>query len=170
MAGGTRPPRENCRMMRMVTIAMLAAALLPAGHAFAQKPFPKTPPGANELPPGHPPVDNSPTKKPIRDLLRYGRPLGCWSSFNGYGCSSFHSTAAFVFGSCRTFYGEPCLKGAPPSPLPPWAGNEGGYRRVGTDGFAGPGGPGTADGQPAGAAPAEGRKILCRKRCTSCDK
>jgi hypothetical protein len=46
--------------------------------------------------------------------------LGCWSSFNGYGVGSLHSDAAFIFGSSRTFFGEPCLAGPPPSPLPPW--------------------------------------------------
>jgi hypothetical protein len=33
----------------------------------------------------------------------------------------------FLFGGCRTFFSEPCLKGAPPSALPPWAGRESGY-------------------------------------------
>lgn len=89
--------------------------------------YPRTPPGANELPPGYPPVDNSPSKTPIRDWYHQGRPLGCWASFNNYTCSSLPSTLSFIFGSCRTFYGEPCLKGAPPSALPPWAGPESGY-------------------------------------------
>jgi hypothetical protein len=89
--------------------------------------YPKTPPQAQELPPGHPPVDNSPSKHPLWDWVAHGRPLGCWASFNGYGCSSLHSECGFIFGSCRTFYGEPCLKGAPPSALPPWAGPESGY-------------------------------------------
>lgn len=90
--------------------------------------YPRTPSAANELPPGYPPVDSSPSKTPIRDWYRHGRPLGCWASFNGYGCSSLKSELAFIFGSCRTFYAEPCLKGAPPSILPPWAGTESGYR------------------------------------------
>lgn len=89
--------------------------------------YPRTPPGATELPPGHPPVDSSFTKTPLRDKHRYGRPLGCWASFNGFGCSSLRSECAFLFGSCRTFFGEPCLKGPPPSPLPPWTGKESGY-------------------------------------------
>ena len=83
--------------------------------------FPKTPANATELPPGLPPVDSSPVKHPLWAWARYHRPLCCWGSFNGYGCSSGHSELAFVFGSCRTFFGEPCLKGAPPSPLPPGA-------------------------------------------------
>ena len=89
--------------------------------------YPRTPPAATELPPGHPPVDSSPSQRPLRDWIHHHRPLCCWSSFNGYGCSSLSSTSSFIFGSCRTFYGEPCLKGAPPSALPPWAGPESGY-------------------------------------------
>jgi hypothetical protein len=123
---------------RAVLAAVLGSAVW-SGLARASDEFPKVPPGATELPPGVPPVDNSPSKRPLRDWLFRHRPLGCWSSFNGYGCDSFHSTTAFVFGSCRTFFGEPCLKGAPPSPLPPW------YDPKGTNGAYGPNGPnGTA--------------------------
>ena len=39
--------------------------------------------------------------------------LGCWSSHNRPTCSSLHSTATFIFGSCRSFFGEPCLQGPP---------------------------------------------------------
>jgi len=109
--------------------------------------YPKTPPDAKELPPGYPPVDSSPKKFPVAQFLFHGRPLGGWSSFNSYSCSSLKSEAGFVFGSCRTFYSEPLLKGAPPSPLPPWAGPESGYRRYpapdyGPWGFPPPGYPG----------------------------
>ena len=100
-----------------------------AGLARAEGPnyYPRTPPGAQELPPGYPPIDSTPSRQPIRDWLSNGRPLGCWASFNGYSCGSLRSELGFMFGSCRTFYGEPCLKGAPPSPLPPWAGPVSGY-------------------------------------------
>ena len=43
---------------------------------------------------------------------------GCWATHNGYGCGSFRSNMVFIFGSCRSFYGEPCRKG-PASPYPP---------------------------------------------------
>jgi hypothetical protein len=109
---------------------ILLAVLLGWGmgntRLLADGPYPHSPPGATELPPGVPPADNSPSHKPIRDWLFRGRPLGCWASFNGYSCSSFHSEHAFIFGSCRTFFGEPCLKSAPPSPMPPWAGGAAG--------------------------------------------
>jgi hypothetical protein len=129
----------------LLTRAALAAVLgwgVWAGLARAGGPdlYPKFPPGANELPPGHPPIDSSPSKWPLLDWARYHRPLCCWASFNGYGCSSLHSELGFVFGSCRTFFGEPCLKGPPPSPLPPWAGS------VSTYGLYS--GPGPGPGQP----------------------
>lgn len=89
--------------------------------------YPRVPAGARELPPGYPPVNSDHSQRPFRDWLYYGRPLGCWGSFNNYGCGSLHSHLEFIFGSCRQFYGEPCLKGAPPSPMPPWAGPESGY-------------------------------------------
>jgi hypothetical protein len=108
---------------RRAALAALLGCGVWAGLARAGGPYyPHVPPGATELPPGAPPVDNSPSHHPVWDWVRYHRPLGCWASFNGYGCSSLKSECAFVFGSCRTFYGEPCLKGPPPSPLPPWAG------------------------------------------------
>jgi hypothetical protein len=102
-----------------------------AGLARAIDPgyYPKTPPNATELPPGYEPVDSSPKKFPVAHCLFHGRPLGCWASFNGYTCSSLKSEIGFIFGSCRTFYSEPCLKGAPPSALPPWAGPESGYHQ-----------------------------------------
>jgi hypothetical protein len=103
--------------------------------------YPKTPPDANVLPPGYPPVDNSPKKFPIAHALFYHRPVGCWSSFNAYSCSSLKSEVGFIFGSCRTFYSEPCLKGPPPSPLPPWAGQESGYHQYPPRGYSGDGNP-----------------------------
>ncbi len=116
----------------LLTRAALAAVLgwgVCAGLARAadRDLYPRTPPGANELPPGLPPVDSSPSRAPLKDACTKGRPLDCWSSFNGYGCGSVRSELAWLFGSCRTFFGEPCLKGAPPSALPPWAGPESGY-------------------------------------------
>jgi hypothetical protein len=133
-------------MSRSLLVRIVVASLigwgLGASGARAQDypPYPRTPSQATELPPGYPPVDSSPSKRPLRDWWRDGRPLGCWSSFNGYGCSSLKSELDFIFGSCRTFYSEPCLKGAPPSALPPWATLGSGY-------YPGPGyGPGGASG------------------------
>jgi hypothetical protein len=44
--------------------------------------------------------------------------IGCYAHFNDYSCSSIHSETQFLFGSCRTFFGEACLKSPPPSPIP----------------------------------------------------
>jgi hypothetical protein len=43
----------------------------------------------------------------------------CWATINTDGCGSFHSDATFIFGSCRHFWGDPCLPGPEPLPLPP---------------------------------------------------
>ena len=113
--------------MSRLFLPSLLLAVLAGGMAHAQGPqapygpFPRLHPGQTELPPGYPPVDNSPSPTPLRDYFRLGRPLGCWASFNGYTCTSLPATWTFIFGSCRDFFGEPCLKGPPPSPLPPYS-------------------------------------------------
>jgi hypothetical protein len=119
--------------MRHLILPSLVLAALTGSQCRAQQwpvgpdgPFPRIHPGQTELPPGYPPVNNAPSPTPLKDYHRYGRPLGCWASFNGYTCSSLPSTWTFIFGSCRDFYGEPCLKGPPPSPLPDWANGDGG--------------------------------------------
>ena len=101
--------------------AILAAAVgLGVWAGLARADGPNIPNGMTELPPG---VPEQP-EQPGGPLHRLGKRFGvcCWASFNGYGCSSVHSELAFVFGSCRTFFGEPCLNGPPPSSVPPWAG------------------------------------------------
>jgi hypothetical protein len=45
--------------------------------------------------------------------------LGCWSHHNRPTCSSCRSELTFIFGSCRAFFGEPCMQGPPAIPLPP---------------------------------------------------
>jgi hypothetical protein len=112
-------------MKRSLWCAALAALLgcgAWAGLVRADGPYPRTHPGAQELPPGVPPLDNTPTHHPFIEWAKHRRPAICWSSFNGFGCSSARSECAFFFGSCRTFFGEPCLAGPPPSALPPWSG------------------------------------------------
>jgi hypothetical protein len=58
-------------------------------------------------------------------LHRVGRELGrefgfcCWSSYNSYGVGNVYSQGAWMFGSGRTFFGEPCLPGPPATLLPP---------------------------------------------------
>jgi hypothetical protein len=49
----------------------------------------------------------------------FTRPCGCWQHHNcDYNCSSLDSELIFIFGGCRQWYGEPCLKG------PPYYGNQ----------------------------------------------
>lgn len=54
--------------------------------------------------------------RPLRDWLQNHPSICCWAHHNTLGCGSLKSECNFIFGSCRTFYGEPCLKG--PSPFP----------------------------------------------------
>lgn len=71
-------------------------------------------PGLAETPAPH----RGPVKKCLgkcKDCLnKYG--LCCWSHHNSLGCSSFEAEYRFIFGSCRTFYGEPCER-RPTTPL-----------------------------------------------------
>jgi hypothetical protein len=53
--------------------------------------------------------------RPIRGWLRNHK-WGCWTTHNTLGCGNLQSECVFIFGSCRAFYGEPCLPGPPPSP------------------------------------------------------
>jgi hypothetical protein len=103
--------------------AGLAAALgLGVWAGLARAGDYKVPPAATEMPPAATiaACQANQDPHPIWNWLLHRQKLCCWASFNGYGCSSLHAELAFVFGSCRTFYGEPCLKQPPPSPLPPW--------------------------------------------------
>lgn len=42
------------------------------------------------------------------------RQLGCWSHHNAFLCGSFRSEFRFIWGSCRSFFLEPCMKTPPP--------------------------------------------------------
>lgn len=55
---------------------------------------------------------------PVLKLMHVHLPLTCWSTHNGYSCGSLRSEGVFILGSCRDFFGEPCIKGPPP---PPWS-------------------------------------------------
>jgi hypothetical protein len=73
----------------------------------------------------YPPPPDTPDvyrKGPFRDWARgCANKLGicCWSHHNSTTCSSWHSEFVFIFGSCRQFFGETCLKGPPQPPFPP---------------------------------------------------
>ena len=55
---------------------------------------------------------------PVRDFLHDHKPHLCWTHFNNNSCGTAASEYAFIFGSCRTFFGEPCVSG-PPGPAFP---------------------------------------------------
>jgi hypothetical protein len=52
--------------------------------------------------------------RPLRDWL-HKLPWHCYADHNTLGCGNLKSECQFLFGSCRSFYGEPCL---PPPPKP----------------------------------------------------
>src|SRR5579885_1626940 len=71
------------------------------------------------MPPAPPPADGEPRPAPDghalkRWLHRWG--YCCWSHHNNVGCSSTRDECKFIFGSCRTFFSEPCFAGQPPFP------------------------------------------------------
>jgi hypothetical protein len=43
--------------------------------------------------------------------------VGCYSHYNDFTCGSLRSDCRFIFGSCRQFFGERCIKGPPPFPV-----------------------------------------------------
>jgi hypothetical protein len=56
---------------------------------------------------------SAPRTGPIRTFWRMANDRGCFATHNTVGCSSCWGDMMFIFGSCRTFFGEPC---APPPP------------------------------------------------------
>jgi hypothetical protein len=73
------------------------------------------------------PRQNTPTAYPPIEVYKPNRPflnmfcshgVGCWSHHDRPTCSSLRSELAFIFGSCRTFFGEPCMQGPPTIPVP----------------------------------------------------
>ncbi len=68
------------------------------------------------------PYEYDPYAAPARGVLAPSVPrpkrFGCWATHQGFGCGSLKSDCNFIFGSCRTYFGEACRKGPPP-PYPP---------------------------------------------------
>jgi hypothetical protein len=55
--------------------------------------------------------------QPVADFVRkFG--ICCWSHHNCSSCGSLVSETRFVFGSCRAFFGEPCMRGPRDLPIP----------------------------------------------------
>jgi hypothetical protein len=127
----------------LTTILWLAVG----GWVHAQIPFCITPPSAYALPPVVGPVGgpsplapgDSPGANgsgtcangvggdgatighghPLREAIESHLPVGCWAHHNMFGCGSFRSEMNFIYGSCRSFYGQSCLKEPPPDALAP---------------------------------------------------
>jgi hypothetical protein len=102
--------------------ALLAAALglgATAGLARAGEPPPHYPAEAGPAPADHGGGHHHHRLFPrLRNLISPQQPLGCYSHFNDYSCNSLPSTCDFIFGGCRKFFSEACLKGPPASPVP----------------------------------------------------
>jgi len=62
------------------------------------------------------PVPPPRTRRPVRDLVDKTR-VNCWATHNALGCGSLQATCVFIFGSCRQFFDEECVK-APPHSVP----------------------------------------------------
>jgi hypothetical protein len=65
----------------------------------------------------NPPADGQQLHQGLRRLLnRHG--LCCQGSHDSPTCGSLHSELTFIFGSCRQFFGEPCLVPPRHNPVP----------------------------------------------------
>lgn len=81
-------------------------------EVVAEAPLLEPPLAAEGVGPGPSPVRNA-----IKNCLnRHG--LGCNAHHSWFGCGSLRSELTFIFGSCRTFYGEPCFPKPPRGTAP----------------------------------------------------
>jgi hypothetical protein len=94
---------------------------VPASHSVLQpgepRYTPQTEPNSSEDPDKLAPRGYS----RLHDWLQNrSRRCGCWGDYNSdFYCSTCWSEYVFIFGSCRQFWREPCLKTPPPSPFGP---------------------------------------------------
>ena len=68
--------------------------------------------------PGHPSSFRERVRNCVTNFLAADVPAFCYAHHNSVGCGNFKSEFNFMFGSCRTFYGESCFRGPPPQPMP----------------------------------------------------
>jgi hypothetical protein len=129
--------------LAIATTLGLSAGIALAQSAYAPPPRPVAP-ASPAMPPTQPQTTVDPTStdapacdgqaaprthllrdafenrsRPLHDALANHQPVGCWAHHNMFGCGSFHSEMTFIFGSCRAFYGQQCLKEPPPDELAP---------------------------------------------------
>ena len=99
---GINMPRS---FLRRALLAALCAVVAWSGAARADGPYPA------------PPLTAKTPDKPglLYKLTHPLEPCTCWTHYNSdYSCGTLRSEAAFIFGGCRSFFGEPCYKGGPP--------------------------------------------------------
>ena len=96
-------------VLRQAFFALIAGLALTAGPAAAQQPAP----GSNDAPD---PYLQPPPPGQVSWLKAYlqRNNCACASHHNDLGCTSGIADCKFIFGSCRTFWSEPCPQG--PSP------------------------------------------------------
>jgi hypothetical protein len=88
-------------VLRALLAALVAVAAW-SGAARAQAPC-----GCASAPDGQ----SARSQHPILNKLR-----PCWTHFNSdYTCYSWLAEAQFIFGDCKSFFGEPCWRGGPPA-------------------------------------------------------
>jgi hypothetical protein len=104
-------PKQTLPPLQMGTIIMPSAPMIQAEPILA-------PESAWIVAPCNQCASSESHHHPILHWLRH--PCGCWATVDSVGCSSLKAECTFLFGSCRRFYGEPCLKGPPPIPGLPY--------------------------------------------------
>jgi hypothetical protein len=111
------------RKVKRLGLLTLLAGCLHASQLAAQPPASGGPRAATPMP-GAPmpglvyvgeevevvsgPVRNRPTQRAFNNCG-----MCCASDFNQVGCGNFWSEVTFIFGSCRTFFGQPCVPNPP---------------------------------------------------------
>jgi hypothetical protein len=92
-------------LRRLLLSALVAVAAV--GAARADGPYPAPP---------QPSPPNPGNQSWVYKMLHPIQSHECWTHPNSdYGCGSLRSDFNFIFGDCRSFWGEPCYKGGPPT-------------------------------------------------------
>jgi hypothetical protein len=99
----------------VVNPQMDATALNPPLATYRGTDFPPYMTG----PYGVPYIPIPPEAPPARAGHWWQKPCGCFAAFNNVGCGNCRTHAIFIWGSCRQFFGQPCIKQVPAVPLPP---------------------------------------------------